>query len=136
MNVTFGGKAEPDCPVCGSKRVVTRGCIVRECLWLGIAHLHRHCRACGYYWLEELYDARGSEAAVDHPQYYGGADDPYEAIKVIEAWGLGFHLGNVLKYIRRAGEKDSTPEGALSDLRKARWYLDRYIEIVDQKVME
>lgn len=66
------------------------------------------------------------ESAVHHPQHYGGADNPYEAIKVIEAWGLGFHLGNTVKYISRAGRKDSSKE--LEDLRKARWYLDREIQ--------
>lgn len=60
---------------------------------------------------------------VDHPPHYGG-DTPYEAIKVIEAWGLGFHLGNTVKYISRAGKKD---ENLMTDLEKARWYLDRYI---------
>lgn len=63
---------------------------------------------------------------VDHPAYYGGKDDPYEAIKVIEAWGLGFHLGNAVKYIARAGKKPNVP--TLEDLCKARWYLDREIE--------
>jgi hypothetical protein len=43
--------------------------------------------------------------AVSHPAHYGG-DAPYEAIKVIEAWELGFHLGNTVKYICRAGKKD------------------------------
>lgn len=62
--------------------------------------------------------------AVDHPAHYGGADNVYEAIKVIEAWGLGFNLGNTVKYISRAGRKGSR----LEDLRKARWYLDREIE--------
>lgn len=61
--------------------------------------------------------------AVNHPAHYGGADNPYEAIKVIEAWGCGFHLGNALKYIARAKRKDAT----LDDLKKARWYLDRAI---------
>lgn len=61
---------------------------------------------------------------VDHPKHYGGADNPYEAIKVIEAWGLGFCLGNTVKYISRAGKK--TPD-VLTDLKKARWYLDREI---------
>ena len=37
-------------------------------------------------------------SAVEHPAHYGGADNPYEAIKVIEAWGLGFCLGNTIKY--------------------------------------
>ena len=61
--------------------------------------------------------------AVNHPAHYGGAANPYEAIKVIEAWGLGFCLGNALKYISRAGKKGSLVE----DLEKARWYLDREI---------
>lgn len=60
---------------------------------------------------------------VNHPPHYGGADDPYEAIKVIEAWGLGFNLGNVLKYIRRSGAKGAP----LSDLSKAQFYLNREI---------
>lgn len=60
---------------------------------------------------------------VDHPAHYGGADNPYEAIKVIEAWDLGFCLGNTVKYISRAGKKGDH----LEDLRKARWYLDREI---------
>lgn len=61
---------------------------------------------------------------VCHPSYYGGEDNPYEAIKVIEAWNLGFNLGNTLKYISRAGKKDN----AVEDLEKARWYLDREIQ--------
>ena len=61
--------------------------------------------------------------AVNHPAHYGGADNPYEAIKVIEAWDLGFCLGNTVKYISRAGKKGDVIE----DLKKARWYLDREI---------
>lgn len=61
--------------------------------------------------------------AVNHPAHYGGVHNVYEAIKVIEAWNLGFHLGNTVKYISRAGKKDAI----LQDLKKARWYLDRYI---------
>lgn len=64
--------------------------------------------------------------AVEHPSHYGGKDDPYEVIKVIEAWGLGFTLGNTVKYIARVGKKD--PDKILEDLKKARWYLDREIE--------
>jgi hypothetical protein len=70
------------------------------------------------------------EQAVDHPAHYGGADDPYETIKVIEAWltpeqASGFRIGNAVKYISRAGKKD---ENRLRDLRKAAWYLNREIE--------
>lgn len=61
---------------------------------------------------------------INHPQHYGG-DTTYEAIKVIEAWGLGFCLGNTVKYISRSGKKD--PAATLEDLKKARWYLDREI---------
>ena len=62
--------------------------------------------------------------AVNHPAHYGGADNPYEAIKVIEAWQLGFCLGNAVKYISRAGKKGD----ALEDLKKAAWYLQREID--------
>lgn len=61
---------------------------------------------------------------VNHPAHYGGADNPYEAILVIEAWGLGFCLGNCVKYLCRAGKKGDV----LEDLRKAAWYLNREIE--------
>jgi hypothetical protein len=60
---------------------------------------------------------------VNHPAHYGGEGNTYEAIKVIEAWDLGFCLGNTVKYIARAGKKDAT----LQDLKKAKWYLDREI---------
>lgn len=59
---------------------------------------------------------------VNHPQHYGGADNVYEAIKVIAAWGLDFCLGNTVKYISRAGKKD--PAKLVEDLEKAAWYLD------------
>jgi hypothetical protein len=66
------------------------------------------------------------EEKIDHPPYYGGADDPYEAIKVIDAWEWDecFRIGNCLKYLCRAGKKGDL----LEDLRKARWYLDDKIK--------
>jgi hypothetical protein len=69
---------------------------------------------------------------VNHPQHYGGQDNPYEAIKVIEAWDLDFHLGNTVKYISRAGKKGTDKE--LQDLNKALWYLQRRIENLKNKV--
>lgn len=63
---------------------------------------------------------------VHHPAHYGGKDNPYEAIKVIEAWELGFCLGNTVKYISRAGKKSAAT--TIEDLSKARWYLDREIQ--------
>lgn len=67
---------------------------------------------------------------VNHPLHYGGADNPYEAIKVIEAWGLGFCLGNTVKYISRAGKKAGAT--LLEDLKKALWYLDRKIKRLEE----
>ncbi len=64
---------------------------------------------------------------ISHPRHYGG-DTIYEAIKVIEAWSLGFCLGNAVKYICRAETKGMK----LADLKKARWYLDREIQRLDR----
>jgi hypothetical protein len=69
-------------------------------------------------------------SAINNPSHYGGKDNPYEAIKVIEAWNLGFHLGNTIKYISRAGKKDDL----IQDLKKARWYLDRQIQELEKEL--
>lgn len=69
--------------------------------------------------------------AVNHPDHYGSKDDPYEAIKVINAWDLGFELGNTVKYIARAGKKDKSKE--LEDLRKAAWYLNHLISKLENE---
>lgn len=68
------------------------------------------------------------EQNVNHPTYYGGRDNPYETIKVIEAWGLddNFDLGNTIKYISRAGKKDKAC--LLQDLMKAQFYLNHEVE--------
>lgn len=60
---------------------------------------------------------------INHPSHYGG-DTIYEPIKVIEAWNLGFHLGNTVKYIAREGKKGCS----IQDLKKALWYLQREID--------
>lgn len=69
---------------------------------------------------------------VNHPGHYGGEEDPFETIKVIEAWKLGFCLGNCLKYIRRAGKKDRI----LVDLKKAAWYLNREIQRIEKELKD
>ena len=66
---------------------------------------------------------------VNHPDHYGGENNTYEAIKVIEAWDLNFHLGNVVKYISRAGKKS---ENSIEDLKKAEWYLSRYVQFIQK----
>ena len=65
---------------------------------------------------------------VNHPNHYGGKDNVYEVVKVCEAWGLDkdAYIFNVVKYVARAGKKDSDKE--LQDLEKAKWYLERRIE--------
>jgi len=59
--------------------------------------------------------------AINHPSHYTHSN--IETIDVIEAWELGFCLGNVVKYISREAHKHG-----LEDLKKARWYLDREIQ--------
>lgn len=59
---------------------------------------------------------------VNRPPHY--TEGGIEVIDYIEAKALDYHLGNVIKYVSRAGKKGDT----LEDLKKARWYLDRAIE--------
>ena len=68
---------------------------------------------------------RDVSALVNHPVHYGG-DVPHEVMKCLEAWGLEFDalLWNAVKYIARSGKKGS----AITDLEKARFYIDRRIE--------
>lgn len=62
---------------------------------------------------------------VDHPSHYNRGS--IEVIDAIEDWGLGFHLGNVVKYVARAGHKGD----AAADVDKAIWYLKRHRESLD-----
>jgi hypothetical protein len=67
--------------------------------------------------------------AVHHPAHYGGEDNPYEVIKVLEAWLTpeelrGFCKGNAIKYVARAGKKGD----AVEDIAKARWYVNWLVE--------
>jgi hypothetical protein len=62
---------------------------------------------------------------VNQPAHYKAKG--FECIDVIEALGLDYHLGNTVKYIWRAESKGNY----LEDLRKARWYLDRYITLLE-----
>lgn len=65
---------------------------------------------------------------VDRPSHY--TDGKIEVIDFIEDKKLGFCLGNVVKYVARAGKKDPSKE--VEDLKKARWYLDRRIKEVEE----
>jgi len=60
-------------------------------------------------------------SSVNHPRHYTAHPSGVECIEITEH--MNFCLGNVVKYVWRAGEKGP----GLEDLRKARWYLDREI---------
>ena len=70
---------------------------------------------------------------VNNPDHYGGAENVYEVVKVCEAWGLDkdAYLFNVVKYIARAGKKNSDKE--IEDLKKAMFYLDRKVKNLENK---
>jgi hypothetical protein len=60
--------------------------------------------------------------------YYGGKENLYEVIKIINAWELGyeFSIANVIKYVLRAGKKTSNP---IKDLNKAKYYIENAIKL-------
>ena len=64
--------------------------------------------------------------AVNHPSHYNTGS--IEVIDAIEDWGLGFALGNAVKYIARAAHKGKM----IDDLKKARRYLDRAIQRLER----
>jgi hypothetical protein len=64
---------------------------------------------------------------VNSPAHYNFGS--IEVIDAIEDWGLGFHDGNVVKYVARARHKGRR----LEDLKKARWYLDRLITALEEE---
>lgn len=64
---------------------------------------------------------------INHPTHYH-AETGVEVIDAIEAWKLGFSLGNAVKYIARSAFKGNP----LEDLKKAAWYLNRAISNVEQ----
>lgn len=70
---------------------------------------------------------------INHPSHYEG--DKIECIDaMIESLGednvKGFCLCNAFKYIFRCMKKHDTP---LADIKKARWYLDKFIELEDRQ---
>lgn len=60
---------------------------------------------------------------VSHPAHY--TDGKIEVIEYIEDKGFGFHIGNAIKYLSRAGKKN--PDKEIEDLQKAIWYINRRI---------
>lgn len=77
--------------------------------------------------IEQTPDGRWIQCddPVNHPSHY--TDGNIEVIDFIEDKQLGYHLGNAVKYISRAGKKDPSKE--VEDLRKAMWYIERFIKL-------
>ncbi len=75
-----------------------------------------------------------SKEQVNHPAHYGGEDNPYECIKVMEAWDAVatyfFCQWSAVKYLPRAGKKDANDP--TTDLQKASWYSNRAAEVYDR----
>ena len=65
---------------------------------------------------------------INHPAHYTSGS--IEVIDFLEDQGFGFHLANAVKYIARAGKKD--PDKTVEDLRKAVWYINRYIGLIEK----
>ena len=65
--------------------------------------------------------AKAKNDAVNHPKHYCNHPSGVECIQITEH--MGFNLGNAMKYIWRADEKNN----AVEDLRKAIWYVQREI---------
>ncbi len=102
------------------------GCALSE-------HVPGNCRYCAArgriclgFKLADISSETSSVSNVDHPSHYGGKDNVYETIKVVEAWSLNFNIGNCVKYLSRAGKKD--PTKLVEDLEKALFYLKREID--------
>lgn len=66
-----------------------------------------------------------AEDVVNNPSHY--TSGKIEVIDFIEDQQVGFHLGNAIKYISRAGKKNS--DKTKEDLEKSIWYINRYIKI-------
>ena len=93
------------------------------------------CEECGQHYKRQIqeYDIHDEASSrepigrdlVNHPPHYN--QGKIEVIEFIEDQQLGFHKGNAVKYVCRAGKKD--PTKYVQDLEKAIWYLKREIEL-------
>lgn len=98
----------------------------RKCLIIGVSPESDLDSALDIIGNIEVYEKAYDN--VNHPAHY--TDGKIEVIDFIEDKKLGFHLGNAVKYIARAGKKDPTKE--VEDLKKADWYIKRRIEKLEE----
>lgn len=66
---------------------------------------------------------------VNHPKYYNEHPSGVECAEIVRH--MSFNIGNVIKYLWRAGKKDKNKE--LEDLRKAMWYLNDEINKIENE---
>lgn len=85
-----------------------------------IAHYEDQCPFC----FRGVGKFVAEEDPVNHPKHYTSHPSGVECIQITEH--LNFCLGNAVKYIWRAGEKDQEKE--IEDLEKGAWYLSREID--------
>ena len=80
---------------------------------------------------DKTVDGKEYVAQKGTKDYYGGADNPYECIKVLEHWGLtnDYYISTAIAYLCRNGKKD----GQKSDLEKAVWFLNKKIDSLERK---
>lgn len=78
-------------------------------------------------------DAEKLEANVNHPPHYGGADNPYETIKVQEANLTPDELIGALKFQVHKYLDRHRRKGGLEDIRKAQWYLNRLVTFIESR---
>ena len=85
------------------------------------------CKDPGYHWCTTGQFEATDNDGVNHPNYY--TQRSMEAIEIIECCIEGddpiqaYLKSNIIKYLLRYKDKNG-----VEDLKKARWYLDRYIE--------
>ena len=79
--------------------------------------------------LVEIQKTIESNDPVNHPAHYTAGK--IEVIDFLEDQRFPFHLANAVKYISRAGKKDKTK--TVEDLRKAIWYINRYINLLEKE---
>ena len=63
-----------------------------------------------------------------NPAHYVGANG-MQVVDIVDAYDLDFYAGNTGKYLCRAGRKPGASR--LEDLRKARWYIDRLVQLAE-----
>lgn len=82
---------------------------------------------------DDKHICKDSNGVVDHPSHYNSHPSGIECIDIVRH--MSFNCGNVIKYLWRAGLKtlngETDKEARLKDLKKARWYLDDEIKMIE-----